>query len=83
MPSPSFAFAFALSTLYGIVFYLVFGHGWMRLFFYWAIGVAGFFLGQWAANAIGLNLLNLGEVNLVEGTLVSWICLFTVRAWRR
>lgn len=83
MISPSVALGFALSTLYGLVFFLVAGHGWLRFFFYWVVGVAGFFLGQWIANLVGLSIFSLGDLNPVEGTLVSWICLFAVRAWRR
>lgn len=83
MVSPSIVLALTLSTLYSFVFFLVFGHGWLRLFFYWIIGIAGFFLGQWIANGVGLSILSIGEVNLVEGTLVCWVSLFAARAWRR
>ncbi len=79
---PSFIFALTLASLYGLVFFLIFGHGWLRLVFYWLISVAGFLLGQWVANLIGLAIFNIGEVNLFEGTLVSWLSLFAVRAWR-
>ena len=48
----------------------------------WLVGVLGFFLGQGIANLIGLALFNIGEVNLIEGTMVSWLCLFAMRAWR-
>ncbi len=82
MLSPSFILALTLSTLYGLVFYLVFGHGWLRLISYWMLGVFGFFLGEWIARAVGLTLFNIGELNLVEGTLVSWVSLFAARAWR-
>lgn len=83
MLSPSFILALTLSTLYGLVFYLVFGHGWFRLALYWILGVCGFFLGEWIAHAVGLALFNIGQMNLVEGTLVSWFGLFAARAWRR
>ncbi len=83
MISPSFILALTLATLYSLVFFLFFGHGWLRLVFYWAGGVIGFFLGQWIANLIGLSIFNLGDLNLVEGTVVSWVSLFAARAWRR
>lgn len=82
MLSPSFVLALTLSTLYGLVFYLVFGHGWLRLIFYWLLGVVGFFLGEWIAHAVGLAVFNIGELNLVEGTLISWVSLFAARVWR-
>ncbi len=82
MPPP-LLLAFVIASLYGLVFYLIFGKGWARLGLYWVAGVAGFGIGQWLASLIGIALLNIGPVNLVEGTLVSWASLFAVRAWRR
>ena len=83
MISPSMVLGFTLSTLYGLGFFLVVGHGWLNFLFYWAVGVIGFFLGQWIASLVGLSIFSLGDLNLVEGTAVSWIALFVVRAWRR
>jgi hypothetical protein len=48
-----------------------------------ALVTVGFFLGEWIANIVGLSILNLGDLNLVEGTLVCWVGLFAARAWRR
>jgi hypothetical protein len=79
---PSSVLGFLLASVYGLVFYLFFGHGWRRLAFYWVIGVVGFFLGQGLANLVGLAIFNIGEMNLVEGTLGSWLCLLAARAWR-
>ncbi len=80
--APSTVLAFLLASAYGLVFFLIFGHGWLRLVAYWVGGVAGFFLGQVLASFVGLALFNIGEMNLVEGTLVSWFTLFALRAWR-
>jgi hypothetical protein len=79
---PSLVLAFLLATIYGLAFYIVFGRGWLRLGLFWLIGVLGFFLGQGLANLVGLALFNIGEVNLVEGTIVSWLSLVAVNAWR-
>ncbi len=81
--SPAIVLAFIIASLYGLVFYLVFGRGWLRLGLYWLVGVVGFAVGQWLGSLVGLALLNIGSVNLVEGTLLSWVSLFAVRAWRR
>ncbi len=83
MLSPSIVFAFTLASLYGFLFYLVFGRGWARLALYWAVGLLGFVLGNWLGSILGLALLPVGEVNIVEATLVSWAGLFVARAWRR
>lgn len=82
MLSPSMVLTFVLSSLYGLAFYLAFGRGWARLFLYWFVGIAGFAVGQGIASAVGIALFNIGSVNVVEGTLVSWLSLFAVRAWR-
>ena len=79
---PSAVLAFLLASAYGLGFYLILGHGWLRLALYWLVGVIGFFLGEALANLVGLAIFNIGEMNLVEGTLVSWLGLFAVRAWR-
>ncbi len=81
--SPAIVLAFIIASLYGLVFYLIFGRGWLRLGLYWLVGVVGFAVGQWLGSLVGLALLNIGSVNLVEGTLLSWVSLFAVRAWRR
>ncbi len=80
---PSLVFGFVLATLYGLVFYLLFGHGWWRLIFYWLVSVSGFFLGHGAAGLLGLAIFNIGELRVVEGTIVSWLSLVTIRLWRR
>jgi hypothetical protein len=65
------------------VFFLLFGKGWLRLGLYWLVGVVGFAVGQWLGSLVGLALFNIGSVNLVEGTVVSWVSLFAIHAWRR
>ncbi len=81
--SPALVFGFIISSLYGVAFYLLFGHGWLRLLAYWVIGIAGFVVGQWVGSLIGLSALNVGAVNLIEATVISWISLFGARALRR
>ncbi len=83
MISPSLVLGMVLATLYSLAFYLIFGRGWLRLVFFWSIGVAGFFIGHWIASLIGLSVFGVGGLNVVEGTLVSWVCLFAARAWRQ
>jgi len=81
--SPAFVFSSVLAGLYGLVFYVIVGHGWWRLVLYWLVSVLGFFLGQGIAQLIGLAMFKIGEVNVVEGTLTSWLILGAVHAWRR
>jgi hypothetical protein len=78
--SPALVLAFTVASLYGLVFYIVFGKGWARLPLYWLVGVIGFAIGQWLGTAIDVSFFSVGSVNLLEGTLVSWLGLFAVRA---
>jgi hypothetical protein len=80
---PSLVFGFVLATLYGLVFYVFFGRGWLRLVSYWLVSVVGFFLGQWVVGLLGLAIFNIGELRVIEGTIVSWLSLWTIRVWRR
>lgn len=77
---PTLVLGLVLASLYGIVFYLIFGHGWLRLFFYWVVGILGFGMGHFIASMIGLALMNIGALNFVEGTVACWLCLFAARA---
>ncbi len=78
--SPALVFGFIISSLYGVAFYLLFGRGWLRLGVYWLIGIAGFAIGQWIGSAVGFSALNVGAVNFLEATLISWVSLFGARA---
>jgi hypothetical protein len=80
---PSIILGCVLGILYGLVFYLLFGHGWLRLIFYPLVSIGSFFVGHWVASALGLALFNIGELRVIEGTVVSWLALVTLRVWRR
>jgi hypothetical protein len=78
---PSIILGLVLSSLYGLVFYLLMGHGWLRLLVYWVVGVGGFFLGQFVASVVGLSIFNIGDANIIEGTVASILSLIAVYAW--
>lgn len=80
---PALILAFVISSLIGLGFYLVFGHGWLRLVVYWLVAVIGFFVGQIIATLANFSLLPIGAVNLVEATATCLIALFITRAvWK-
>ncbi len=81
--SPALVFGFVISSFYGVAFYLLFGRGWVRLWTYWLIGIVGFAVGQWVGGMVGLSALNVGAVNFLEATLISWVSLFGARALSR
>lgn len=81
--SPAIVLGLVLASFYGLVFYTLWGHGWLRLIGYWVVGVAGFFLGHALAGIIGLGLFDIGELHVVEGTLMSWLGCVTLHVWQR
>ncbi len=81
--SPAYVLTFLIASIYGLGFFLLFGQGWRQLALFWGIAIAGFFVGQAIARAIGLALFNIGAVNLAEGTLGSGLGLIAVRTWQR
>ncbi len=84
MPVPALLFSFLLASLYGILFYLIFGRGWLRLALYWLVALVGFGLGQLVSTALAISLLPVGSVNVIEASLVCLLMLFITRAlwWR-
>jgi hypothetical protein len=79
----TFVLGLVIASLYALVFYVIFGHGWLRLFFYLLVSIAGFGLGHFLASVVGLSWLTIGALNFAEATIVSWLFLFVARAWRR
>ncbi|MDL1896577.1 hypothetical protein FBQ82_09905 [Anaerolineae bacterium CFX7] len=80
---PTLALAFVIASIIGLAFYLVFGHGWLRLVVYWLVAVFGFFVGQILGALFQFSLLPIGSVNLLEGTIACLIALFVTRAvWK-
>lgn len=77
---PPLVLAVTIASLYGFLFYLLFGKGWLRLPIYWLVGIGGFAIGQLLTNLIGFSLVSIGSVSLLEGSLVSWFSLFAVYA---
>lgn len=77
--SPAYVLAFTIASVYGLGFFLLYGRGWQQLVLFWGIAIAGFFIGQSIAKAIGLALFNIGAVNLAEGTFASALGLIAVK----
>ncbi len=84
MSIPSLLLAFLIASLYGVVFFLLSGRTWVELALYWATAVIGFAIGALLSRFIGLNLLPIGEVNIIEASITSLVALVLARIlWRR
>jgi hypothetical protein len=81
--SPPIVLGFVIGSLCGLIFFLIFGRGWARLFLYWGIGVLGLVVGQWLGDRVGLGLFMIGDVRPIEGVLFSWLSLFFTRGLTR
>lgn len=67
-----------LGAIYGTIFHLWRGKNLRDLLIYLLAGVIGFLLGQAFSNWIALNLMPIGQVHLVEATVISWGCLLLI-----
>lgn len=76
---PSVVFSFLLASLYGAVFHFIWGKRWRDLAVYWIAALAGFGIGQLVFDLLGLSVYMVGQVRVVESTIVCWVCLFVAR----
>ena len=77
--SPSGVFSFLLASLYGAVFHFIWGKRWRDLAVYWIAAVLGFVIGQVVFDLLGFSVYMVGQVRVVESTVLSWVCLFVAR----
>ena len=77
--SPPIVLSLVVASLYGGLFQLVWGQSWGDFLLYWITSIVGFGLGQAIGNVVGLDVLMVGEVHFLEGTLVCWAALFVAK----
>jgi hypothetical protein len=75
MPLPSLALGLICSLLIGALFHLWRDGGPGKLLLYFALSIAGFAVGQWVGNEIGLSLFLTGPLNLGMAALGSIVFL--------
>ncbi len=79
MALPSVVLILVLASLYGCLFYLFVGRGWLALGVYWAAALVGFVFGEVVSRLLAVSLFPIGTVNVVEASLTSWIALLLTR----
>lgn len=77
--SPSLVLSGLLASLYGAVFHFIWGKTWRELALYLVAALVGFAAGQAIFDSLGFSLYRIGEVRVIESTIVSWGCLFVAR----
>ena len=81
MPSflpPFLVLSLFLGAIYGTLFHLWCGKNLRDLLIYCLTGIIGFLFGQGLANLLGFNFSMIGQLHIVEATIVSGVTLFLV-----
>lgn len=79
MTWPAFVAAGLLSSTYGAAFHFLVGGSYRRLALYLCCGWLGFGLGHALGNSLGVRVWMLGPVNVLTGSLGSWVALIAAR----
>ena len=77
---PALAIIVALSLVYGALFHLWKGKTWRDLALFILLALVGMILGQLLGAFLQLDVLKLGQVHLVEGTIFAWLLMLAF-AW--
>jgi uncharacterized membrane protein YhaH (DUF805 family) len=76
LSSPVFLLGSALATLWASLFHLLLGRRWHDLIRSWFIALIGFAIGQIMAQVVDLPWPTLGQVRVIEATLICWGAMF-------
>lgn len=79
---PALILSLFLASIYAVAFHLWRGRGLRDLLSYWLAAVIGFAAGQLAGQMLNLLPWTLGQVHLVEATIVALLFLVLAR-WLR
>ena len=79
IPETTFVLSLVLASIYAGAFHVVKGKALVELPIFWAASLIGFAVGELAAQALRLDFLLIGELHVVEASIVSIACLFVAR----
>ncbi len=77
--SPALVLSILIASAYGALFHVWKGETARDLLIYLVAGLVGFGLGQLAGNTLGLGIFMIGQVHVVEGSLMCWLVLFIAK----
>ncbi len=80
LTAPSTVLSVVLATILAALFHLWRGVKAKELLLYWPVALLGFLVGQALANVMGNRLAMIGEVHLLEGSLLALAAMF-VASW--
>ena len=76
---PALLTALVIASLYAVIFYLLMGRRLRDLLFFWLASVVGFASGQLVGQFLDVSPLTIGQVRIVEATLVAILFLLLAR----
>jgi hypothetical protein len=82
LQAPALFISILLASAYAALFHLWQGQRLRDLLFYWLAAVIGFATGQVVGQRLGLVALTIGEVRIVEATIIALLFLAIAR-WLR
>lgn len=77
--SPALVLSLIIASAYGALFHVWKGTTAKDLLIYLAAGLVGFGLGQLAGNTLGLGIFMIGQIHVVEASLMCWLILFVAK----
>ncbi|MEA3459845.1 MAG: hypothetical protein U9R11_04125 [Chloroflexota bacterium] len=80
--SPPLALSLVISSIYAALFHLWQGQRAAELLHYLLASWLGFGLGELAGDFLDLDILIIGQVHALEGSIASWLLLLVVK-WRK
>jgi len=80
MPSsPLAVLLVVIASLHAVLFHLLFGRTAKEMAVYWLVALAGFGLGQWIAGYIPWHIWEIGDLYVIEASLLCWLALFIAK----
>ena len=80
--TPALILSLLLASVYAAVFHLWQGRGLRDLLFFWLASLVGFASGQVVGQMLGILPWTIGQVHVIEGTVLALLFLFIAR-WLR
>ena len=79
LSSPALVLSIIIASAYGTLFHVWKGKTAKDLLIYLAAGLVGFGLGQLAGNTLRLGIFMIGQVHVIEASLMCWLILFIAK----
>jgi NADPH-dependent curcumin reductase CurA len=79
LSSPALVLSIIIASAYGALFHVWKGKAAKDLLVYLAAGLVGFGLGQLAGDTLRLGIFMIGQVHIIEASLICWLILLIAK----